>query len=146
MENPYSLNLFVALCRTFDTVSHAAKCDIKKYGLSLSEFEVLELLYHKGEHTIQNIAKKVLLKSGSMTYVVNQLCVKQLVLRKICESDRRITYVAISESGTALMELIFPQHALRIAELFSSLSTEETIYLTENLKKISKSIMKEDKL
>lgn len=143
MSNSHSLKLFVVLCRTFATASGAAKRDIKSHGLSLSEFETLELLYHKGQQTIQEIGKKVLLTSGSMTYVVDQLVRKELVARKACETDRRVTYVALSESGGALMENIFPLHERRIQALFSCLTTEEIIDLTEKLKKISKSIMKE---
>lgn len=143
MSDSRSLKLFIVLCRTFATVSGAAKRDIKSHGLSLSEFEALELLYHKGEQTIQEIGKKVLLTSGSMTYVVDQLVKKGLVVRKLCEADRRVTYVEISEGGRALMQQIFPQHERCIAELFSSLTAEEMITMTEKLKQISKSIQKE---
>lgn len=145
MDNKDALKLFVVLCRTFSTLSGVAKQDIKNYRLNLSEFETLELLYHKGEQTIQGIGKKVLLTSGSMTYVVDQLVKKELVTRKICEADRRITYVEISANGTALMKQIFPQHQRRIAEMFSALSAEEITDLTEKLKRISKSITKEGK-
>lgn len=140
-----SLKLFVVLCRTFSSVSGVVKKDIKNYGLSLSEFETLELLYHKGTQTIQEIGKKVLLTSGSMTYVVDQLVKKGLVTRKICENDRRVTYVEIGEKGVELMDEIFPHHSHCISELFSALSTAEIIDMTEKLKRISKSIVIGDK-
>lgn len=140
MNTTHSLKLFVVLSRTFATVSEAAKKDIKTYGLNLSEFEAVELLYHKGPQTVQDIAKKVLLTSGSMTYVVDQLVKKELVFRTICEADRRVTYVQLSEKGTLLLDKIFPQHERRIAQLFSSLSEEEMMDMTEKLKRISKSI------
>lgn len=143
MADSHSLKLFIVLCRTFATVSATAKRDIKSHGLSLSEFEALELLYHKGAQTIQQIGKKVLLTSGSMTYVVDQLVKKGLASRSISESDRRVTFLEISESGSALMARIFPQHRRRIAELFRSLTDEEMIDITEKLKLISKNITKE---
>lgn len=140
MNSSISLKLFVVLCRTFSTVSEAAKRDIKTYGLSLSEFGALELLYHKGPQTIQDIGKKVLLTSGSMTYVVDQLVKKELASRKPCEEDRRVVYVQLSEMGKLLLDKIFPSHEELISELFSSLSQEQIIELTENLKQVSKSI------
>lgn len=145
MSSSHSLKLFIVLCRTFATVSDAAKHNIKSHGLNLSEFEALELLYHKGEQTIQEIGKKVLLTSGSMTYVVDQLVKKELAVRKTWEADRRVTYVALSEGGRHLMEQIFPQHEQCIDQIFSSLTTEEMIDLTEKLKQISKSVMKDGK-
>lgn len=141
MSDSHSLNLFVVLCRTFVTVSAATKRNIKNHGLSLSEFETLDLLYHKGEQTIQEIGKEILLTSGSMTYVVNQLVKKELVVRKACALDRRMTYVEISESGRALMDRIIPQYQSHIAQLFSSLTTEQMIDLTEKMKQISKPIV-----
>lgn len=141
MNDAASLKLFVVLCRTFSGVSGEVKKDIRRYGLSLSEFEALELLYHKGPQTVQNIGKKVLLTSGSMTYVVDQMVKKELCMREICEQDRRVTYVVISEKGRRLMDEIFPQHERRISELFASLSTEQIMDLTETLKRVSKSIV-----
>lgn len=140
MDDALSLKLFVVLCRTFSTVSEVAKKDIKTYGLNLSEFGALELLYHKGPQTIQDIGKKVLLTSGSMTYVVDQLVKKKYAIRKICDTDKRVIYVELSESGRILLREVFPKHQQCIAELFSTLSEEEIIALTESLKQISKSI------
>lgn len=137
-----SLKLFTILCRTFSTVSSIAKQDIKNYGLSLSEFGSLELLYHKGPQKIQEIGKKVLLTSGSLTYVIDQLVKKDLVQRKVCDIDRRITYVEISTRGNELMKDIFPQHQQCIDSLFSSLTSEEINALSDTLKQLSKSIQK----
>lgn len=144
MNTELSLKLFVVLSRTFATVSEVVKQDIKTYGLSLSEFGTLELLYHKGQQRIQDIGKKILLTSGSMTYVVDQLVKKGLVFRNTCKEDKRITYIELSEKGTCLLKDIFPQHECCITELFSTLSKEEIVQLTENLKQISKSITKKE--
>lgn len=75
-----------------------------------------------------------------MTYVVDQMAKKGLVTRKLCENDRRVTYVEIQTKGIKLMEEIFPYHEQRIAELFSALSNEEILVMTKNMKKVSKSI------
>lgn len=140
MNSKSNLKLFVVLCKTFATVTDVAKKDIKTYGLSLSEFGAIELLYHKGPQTVQDIGRKVLLTSGSMTYIVDQLVKKELVCRNTCENDRRITYVLLSDKGRLLLDEIFPLHEERIAGIFSSLKEDEIISLTENLKRISKSI------
>lgn len=136
MKNEQSLRAFIALCRSFYDVSDAAKKNIKTFGLSLSEFETLELLYHKGEQPIQDIGKRVLLTSGSMTYVVNQLSMKGFVQRIRCEQDRRVYYAKITTEGKALMSQIFPEHGACIATAFHNLSEEELARLTQLLQKI----------
>lgn len=138
MNEKRALKLFVVLCRTFHSVSEVVKKDIKRYGLSLTEFEALELLYHRGTQSIQDIGKTVLLTSGSMTYVINQLEKKGLVKRVICENDRRVTYAEITENGSSLLDEIFPQHEECITNVFSPLSEAEIDSLIQTLKKISK--------
>lgn len=61
-----------------------------------TEFAVLELLYHKGQQPLQQIGGKILLASGSITYVVDKLEKKGFLERVACPNDRRVTYAAIT--------------------------------------------------
>lgn len=138
MDGNHSLRAFVVLCRTFHSVSEEAKKDIKTHGLSLTEFETLELLYHQGEQPIQAIAEKVLLTSGSMTYVVNQLEKKKFVKRIACNEDRRIILAKLTAKGRKLLDTIFPEHERFIENIFSPLSEKEIKSFIQTLKKISR--------
>src|SRR5699024_4572267 len=92
---------------------------------NLTEFGVLEFLYHKGEQPIQIIGKKVLLASSSITYVIDKLEQKELLTRVACPNDRRVTYAQLKEKGRQLMDEIFTLHEEDMAENFSSLSNKE---------------------
>lgn len=59
-----------------------AQQDVKQYGLNITEFEVLELLYSKGPQPIQRIRERVLIASSSISYVVTQLEEKGYLNRK----------------------------------------------------------------
>ena len=96
----------------------------------------MELLYHKGKQPIQIIGKKVLIASSSITYVVDKLEKKELVKRVSCPTDRRVTFVSLTDKGTNLMKFIFPQHAKTIAQIFEVLSEEELETLTQLLKRV----------
>ena len=135
-EEELSLKLFVVFSKSFRAVADKIEEDIKKYGLHPTEFAVLELLYHKGDQQIQQIGKKVLLASGSITYVVDKLEQKNLLLRKPCPNDRRVTYAIITEEGKQLMSDIFPRHKQAIDHLFSSLSEQEKETIIPLLKKV----------
>ncbi|MEG1432370.1 MULTISPECIES: MarR family winged helix-turn-helix transcriptional regulator [Eubacterium] len=140
MNTKNALKLFVVLNRTCATLVNADQENIRHYGLSRSAFSVLELLYHKGPQTVQDIGKKILLTSGSMTYVVNKLVERGFVQRDICESDRRVTYVGLTPLGTDFMDGIFPEHEQHIVKMFSALSDAQIVTLTETLKQLSASI------
>ncbi|OIJ16200.1 MarR family transcriptional regulator [Anaerobacillus arseniciselenatis] len=131
-----SLKLFIVLSRATREITNKVEADIKTYGLNPTEFAVLELLYHKGDQPIQKIGKKVLLTSGSITYVVDKLEKKQLLHRKSCPKDRRVTYATITEKGTHLMASIFPEHKAAIEDIFSGLNNEEKTEVIELLKKL----------
>ncbi len=53
-----SLKLFVVLSKAYKTVMDRAVKDMKQYGLSSSEFTILELLYTKGKVPLQQIGEK----------------------------------------------------------------------------------------
>lgn len=94
-----SLKLFVVLAKAQRAIADLVKDDIQSYGLNTTEFGVLELLYHEGDQPLQKIGEKILLASGSITYVVDKLEKKEYLKRVPCPNDRRITYAAITSKG-----------------------------------------------
>ncbi|MFS0861837.1 MarR family winged helix-turn-helix transcriptional regulator [Fredinandcohnia sp. 179-A 10B2 NHS] len=131
-----SLKLFVVLSRAYRSVNERVEEDVKGYGLNLTEFAVLELLYHKGETPIQHIGKKVLLSSGSITYVVDKLEKKNFLVRKPCPKDRRVTWASITEEGTKFMDEIFPKHQQAIESIVGGLTDKEKEEMMVLLKKL----------
>lgn len=135
-ESELSLKLLVVMNRALESVEKMVIKDIKSHGLNQTEFAVLELLYNKGEQPIQQIGKKVLLASSSITYVVDKLEEKGHLERKACPTDRRVTHAHITEKGRALMKEIFPKHREAVNDIFANLSISEKETLIEQLKKI----------
>ena len=131
-----SLKLFVVLSRAVQSVSKRIEEDIKRYGLNQTEFAVLELLFHKGDQPIQKIGEKILLASSSITYVVDKLEKKQLLVRKPCPKDRRVTFASITLEGAELLSNIFPQHKEAIQQIFGGLDPNEKEKMIEQLKKL----------
>ncbi len=135
-----SLKLFIVLSRAFKALNEEINKNIQENGLNPTEFAVLELLYHKGDQPLQQIGGKILLASGSITYVVDKLEQKGFLNRVACPKDRRVTYAQISEEGQSLIDSIFPNHEKRIHELMSALSHDEKTETIDLLKKLGLSI------
>lgn len=135
-DEQLSLKLFVVLTRTLDSIKKRIEEDIKGLGLNTTEFAVLELIYNKGDQPIQKIGEKVLIASSSITYVVDKLEKKNLLKRRPCVDDRRVTFAVITEEGTKLMDEIFPKHKKAIQNIMSGLDTEEKEIIIEQLKKL----------
>lgn len=124
--------------RASQSVQEIAKKDIEQYGVNPTEFAVLELLYHKGDQPIQQIGKKILLASSSLTYVVDKLETKGLVIRIACPKDRRVTYATITDKGKQFIQEVFPKHTKTIESIFENLSESELHSFITMLKKIGK--------
>ena len=95
----------------------------------------MELLYSKGPVPLQKIGEKILITSGSITYVVDKLAVKGLINRLPCHKDKRVIYAEISPEGSRLISTIFPGHKQVIQDIFSGLTSQEKFFLIEGLKK-----------
>jgi MarR family 2-MHQ and catechol resistance regulon transcriptional repressor len=135
-EQSAALKLWVVLSRAHDAVAEMAKHDVERGELSLTEFAVMEALFHKGDLSAGEVSKRVLLRSGSLTYVIDKLVERGLIKRRVREADRRRTYLQLTAPGTALMRRIWPGHAAVIELATSGLTLAEKRSAARLLKKM----------
>jgi len=131
-----SLDLFVVLSRSYNWVTAYTNRDIRRHGLNPTEFGVLEVLYHKGPQPLQQIGEKILISSGNITYVVDKLEKKQLLVRKPCAEDRRVIFAELTEKGHQFLSDIFPAHTKAVEHAVSGLTPEEKKQAIVLLKKL----------
>lgn len=135
-DRELSLKLWVVLARAYHALARQSRRDIQRHGLLASEFAALEVLYHKGDLPVGNVSERVLLTSGSMTHVVDKLERRGLLARRRCAEDQRVTYLAITPTGRALMASIFPAHAEAIRRATAALGADEKRTLVSLLKRL----------
>ena len=135
MNNEFKV--VIGIMRASNLLIDDLKKTLKNYPVNVTEFAVMEFLYSKGEKSIQEIRDRILLASGSATYVVDNLEKKGYVNRKISQKDKRVTYIKLTEVGKKLMDDIFPIHKINTKMLFDDLTKEELVILKEILKKIN---------
>ncbi|MBT2680472.1 MarR family transcriptional regulator [Bacillus sp. ISL-35] len=126
MEKPREeLKAVTVIIRAAQAIHDVIRKDAAQHGLNPTEFSVMELLYHRGEQPTQMIGKKVLISSGSITYVIDKLVEKKYVRRRGCPEDRRVTYAVLTDEGKELMDNIFPQHEMEMSRIFADLDADE---------------------
>ncbi|AGN25082.1 MarR family winged helix-turn-helix transcriptional regulator [Erysipelothrix rhusiopathiae] len=133
-----NLKTLTILFRTHQNILEKVKESIKDFDINVNEFQALEALYHKGKLTTQALCDTVLVPGSSMTYVVDQLEKKGLVVRLKDEKDRRINYVMLSPKGLNDTEIIYNKHYEEMRKRFDKLTSEEEVTLQNLLKKIGK--------
>lgn len=132
-----NLKTLIALSRCTQSVHRREYKTIKEGGLTVSQFAVLEILYHKGDLRVYEIMEKILSTGGNMTVVIDNLVKDNLVMRYIDPKDRRVSLISITEKGRNLISEIFPKHLENVNEIFEVLTSEEKKNFINLLKKLS---------
>lgn len=136
-----ALDLYIKLWRAADAVAEHVNEHLKDANLTVSQFGVLEALYHLGPLQPSQLAQKVLKSSGNMTLVIDQLVRRKLVRRKRRKDDRRCIDVELTVAGAALVEEILPGHVAGIVETMAALSPAEQRRLAELCRKLGRAQM-----
>ncbi|MQA89623.1 MAG: MarR family transcriptional regulator [Gemmatimonas sp.] len=124
-EQAKALRLWVVLSRAREAIASRLQEDVTRHGLTLTEFGILEVLYHKGPMLLGEVQRRILVSSGGVTYLVDRLESKGLVERRTCSEDRRARYAALTDRGFELISRIFPEHAACIEAMMSELTVDE---------------------
>jgi DNA-binding MarR family transcriptional regulator len=107
--------------------------------LPLTWLEVLIRLNEAPEGSMRmlDLARTTLLSKSGMTRLVDRMHEAGLVERRACETDRRVTYAAISDAGRAALQDALPLHIEGVERLIGgALTASEVRQLTSILRKI----------
>ena len=129
-------NIRLVLWKAAKTIEKVDRTSIAETGLHLSDFQIMEVLLHKGPLPINAIGEKVLLTSGSMTAAANRLEKKRLVKRVQDPSDGRCFYIHLTDEGRDIIEKAFISHEQNLEKIAAVLSPDERNELVRLLKKI----------
>lgn len=131
------VHVFLVLWKAARAVEAYAEASVAQLEMCGSDFAVLEALLHKGPLPINEIGKKVLLTSGSITTAVDRLEDKKLVERRAHGTDRRAKIVHLTKEGRKLITRVYADHAADMERLASaSLTKKERETLIRLLKQI----------
>jgi MarR family 2-MHQ and catechol resistance regulon transcriptional repressor len=120
-----ALATYVRLMRAANAARNHAARHLGGTILTLTQFAVLEALYHLGPMSLSDIAGKILTTGGNLTMVLGNLERIGLAHRQKCAEDRRVLIVVLTAKGKALIRKLFPEHAAAITDFMGALSPAE---------------------
>ena len=137
-EQILALDTFIKLTRANSAfedrmLSHGSLC-----GLTVSQFGVLEALYHLGPMCPGALSGKLLRSTGNMTLVIDNLEKHGLVRRVRSEEDRRMVTIELTPLGMETIERVLPDHIQVITDEMCVLAPEEQRELARLCKKLGK--------
>lgn len=131
-----ALSTFIKLVRCTNSVCTAVHSHFST-ELSVSQFGILEALYHLGPMSQKDLAQKILKSPGNITTIVNNLEKNQLVKRATDRKDKRLYSIELTGKGQTLITKIFPTHADIVLGRMSLLTEAEQKDLGRLLKKLA---------
>jgi MarR family 2-MHQ and catechol resistance regulon transcriptional repressor len=135
-EEAASLELILSIGRAFKFVDDYVRPRMQKYGLTMTEFSVLMVLFHGGPRPLGELSERILLTGASTTYTVKKMEKRGLITRESRSEDKRIVMGIITEKGRALAKSILPVHGKDLMEAMHHLSTEEKKTAAHLLRKL----------
>lgn len=113
---------------------------LKQLGFNTTEFLVMYSIAAHGPLTIQDIAARIFVTSGNMTYTIDKLEKRDILIRVRCPEDRRKIFIDFTETGKQEWDIVLEDHSTFLANMFDGIDEhvlEETI---ENMKVIGKQV------
>jgi MarR family 2-MHQ and catechol resistance regulon transcriptional repressor len=139
-----ALGVWIALARCYATFIKAVAVKVQDYDLTVPQFGALEALYHLGPLSLGDLADKLLVTGGNVTFVMDRLEAQGLVTRYRSDSDRRVVRARLTDKGRDLVARVFPEHAEYIEQLCRHLEPAEQDELRRLLKQLGKGIAGSD--
>jgi MarR family 2-MHQ and catechol resistance regulon transcriptional repressor len=132
-----TLQLIIALGRSMQAIERGVRPHLTECGLGLTEFAVLEVLYHKGPLPLGEIRDRILVTGASTTYVVKKLEERGLMRRRTSAEDQRVVFGELTPKARALMDKVFPAHVDRLRHVTAGLTASEKRVAAQLLRRLS---------
>lgn len=131
-----ALDAYIKLTRATESVNQRVNRHLNDHNLTVSQFGVLEALYHLGPMPVGRLAEKILRSSANLTLVVDNLVKRGLAERERRPDDRRTVEISLTDDGRDLITAILPDHVAGVVSAFDVLSSEEQSVLAALCKRL----------
>ena len=133
-----ALDAFIKLTRAAESVNRRVNDHLHEYDLTVSQFGVLEALFHLGPMPVGQLAGKILRSSANLTLVIDNLVKRGLATRERREDDRRTVRISLTDAGRDLIAGLMPPHVAGVVAEFEVLSAEEQATLAALCRKVGR--------
>lgn len=131
-----ALDVYIKLQRAAETVMTRTTAHLADYDLSVSQFAVLEALYHLGVLSQRDLATKLLQSTGNISTVLKKMEKRGMISRERDAKDNRYMQVCITDAGKEILKRCFEPHVQGIVLELSILTADEQKELARLCRKL----------
>lgn len=122
-EQSSGVQAFGALLRAYAAATRQLNAELTAdHGLTISDYEVLLRLARTPERQMRRVdlAEQVLLTASGVTRLLDGLERDGFVERGTCDTDRRVVYAVLTDSGLAKLRQASESHLAQIDAFFAA--------------------------
>jgi MarR family transcriptional regulator, 2-MHQ and catechol-resistance regulon repressor len=134
---PRVLAAYTMLVSATETVQGLLKHQMESFGLTMSQFHVLESLMRDSPLSQAVLGKKIQRGDSSINVVVTNLERHGWIARRAHRTDRRKVMIHLTPKGRKLIERLYPHHAKVVRAQMCVLSGREQETLRRLCRKLS---------
>ena len=127
--------ILISMHRMINQIDRQTAHIAAKYELTLSQFGVLEALYHVGDLTVGEVKEKILSSDGTIPVVVKNLEKRGFLIRKQDPKDKRKSILSLTAEGRKVISEAYPENEKMIHDQMSVWTKEEKSQLSALLRK-----------
>lgn len=133
--------LWFYLSRFFNHNIRLSNQHLKKWDLSIAQFDALAQIGANKRLTQKELGNKLLVTKGNITQLLGKMEKMELIQR---EREWKTKYLSLTPKGEDLYQKVVPQQETFQASQFYNLNREEQLQLLDLMKKLNKNTDQED--
>ena len=134
MRSP-ALSAWIRMARVFQKVDRASSDQLRCWGLSVAQFDVLTHVGAAAGLTQQELADRLLVTKGNICQLLDRMEQHHLLERR---QEGRANHLFLTEAGQRLLAEVLPAHEEAIVEQFAALSRQEQHQLLALVRKLDR--------
>lgn len=99
---------------------------LKRFDISSAQFDLLQLLYFKGEKKLSDISKRLGVTKSTTTGLIKRLLNQELIEKKQSDEDKRVFNVKISKKGSEIIEEVIKRRVELIRKITNKMGKDES--------------------
>jgi MarR family 2-MHQ and catechol resistance regulon transcriptional repressor len=135
-----ALDAYSRLQRAAGLASARVEAAVHPFGLSASQFGVLDTIAARGAVHQQELAEALGRSKAQMTAIIDALEARELVRRERHATDRRFITVHLTDSGISVLGQATPARSEVIVDLMSELTGEQRARLARLCRRLLRTL------
>ncbi len=133
--NEESTNVVIGLHRIVSYIDSKTEVIAKRFGVTLSQYFILEALHKYGELSVNEIQEQILDSNAAISLVIKNLEKHRLISRRLDDSDRRKNLLSLTEFGIDVIDRAYPRVLEMYEQELKAWSVEDHEQLIKLIKK-----------